>query len=99
MDPTLMTNLVVMVNPIGTVATRKGLKSRASLDQGQDETAVKITNHEPALIRLNRSDFQRAWNDPILPLQAANPHHLPVRHPEPPGAGYTRLFVHWKAHV
>jgi hypothetical protein len=62
-----LVSLEVVVNLIGTVTTRKGLKIRAALDPGKDETGTKVKDHELALVRLERSDFQGAWNYAILP--------------------------------
>jgi hypothetical protein len=48
----------VVVNLIGTVTTRKGLKIRASLDPGEYKTGAKVKDYELAQVRLKKSDFQ-----------------------------------------
>ena len=62
-----LVSLEVVVNLIGTVTTRKGLKIRASLDPRKYETGTKVTDHELARVQLRKSDFQGAWNYAILP--------------------------------
>jgi hypothetical protein len=62
-----LVSLEVVVNLIGTAATRKGLRIRASLDTGKYATGAKVKDHELALVRLKKSDFQGAWNYAILP--------------------------------
>jgi hypothetical protein len=60
-------SLEVVVNLIGTVTTRKGLRIRASPDPGAYKSGTKVKDHELAQVRLKQSDFQGAWNYAILP--------------------------------
>jgi hypothetical protein len=62
-----LVSLETVVNLIGAVTTRKGLKIRAALDQAKYDLGKKVTDEELAQIRLEKSDFQGAWNYSILP--------------------------------
>jgi len=62
-----LVSLEAVVNLIGAVSTRKGLKIRASLDPAKYDLGEKVTNKELARLRIEKSEFQGAWNYSILP--------------------------------
>jgi hypothetical protein len=62
-----LVSLEAIVSLIGAVTTRKGLKIKASVDQGKYELGQKVTDKELADVRIEKSEFQGAWNYSILP--------------------------------
>jgi hypothetical protein len=62
-----LVSLEAIVSLIGAVTTRKGLKIQAGLDPGKYELGQKITDKDLAGIRIEKSEFQGAWNYSILP--------------------------------
>jgi hypothetical protein len=62
-----LVSLEAIVCLIGAVTTRKGLKIQAGLDPGKYELGQKITDKDLAGIRIEKSEFQGAWNYSILP--------------------------------
>jgi len=62
-----LVSLEAIVSLIGAVTTRKGLKIQAGLDLGKYELGQKITDKDLAGIRIEKSEFQGAWNYSILP--------------------------------
>jgi len=62
-----LVSLETVVSLIGAVTTRQGLKIRAKLDPGKYDLGKKVTDEELAQLRIEKSDFQGAWNYSILP--------------------------------
>jgi hypothetical protein len=62
-----LVSLEAVVSLMGAVTTRKGLRIQASLDPGKYELGKKITDKELAAVRIEKSEFQGAWNYSILP--------------------------------
>jgi len=62
-----LVSLEAVVSLIGTVTTRKGLKIRAVLDSAEYALGKKFTDKELAEVRMEKSEFQGAWNYSILP--------------------------------
>ena len=62
-----LVSLEAVVSLIGAVTTRKGLRIKASLDPGKYELGKKITDKDLAEVRIEKSEFQGAWNYSILP--------------------------------
>ena len=62
-----LVSLEAIVSLIGAVTTRKGLKIKASVDPGKYELGQKVTDKELADVRIEKSEFQGAWNYSILP--------------------------------
>jgi transposase len=52
----------VIVNLIGAVKTRKGLKVRAVLDENIYEKGIKVTDKELEEVNLTRHEFHGEWN-------------------------------------
>jgi Rhodopirellula transposase DDE domain len=57
----------IIVSPIDSTTTSKGLRIEPCLDSGNHLTGVKVSDAEMAEIRLEREEFRREWNDTILP--------------------------------
>ena len=62
-----LVSLEAIVSLIGAVTTRKGLRIQASLDPGKYALGKKVTDQELAEVRIEKSEFQGAWNYSILP--------------------------------
>ncbi len=62
-----LTSHEVVVDLIGSTATRKGLKVKARFDPGTYPTAVKITDEELAAVPITRHEFHGEWNYTIHP--------------------------------
>ncbi len=62
----------VIVNLIGHVRTREGLRIRAELDSNDYPKGIKISDEELARIRLQRAWFHGDWNYTILPDEKLN---------------------------
>ncbi len=62
-----LVSLEAVVSLIGAVTTRKGLRIRATLDSAKYDLGKKVTDKELAEVRLQKSDFQGAWNYSISP--------------------------------
>jgi hypothetical protein len=62
-----LTSREVVVNLIGNTRTRTGLEIHSELDEGEYQTAIKVTNAELAAVRLKRDAFHGEWNYTILP--------------------------------
>ncbi len=46
---------------------KTGLEIHSELDEGEYQTAIKVTNAELAAVRLKRDAFHGKWNYTILP--------------------------------
>jgi transposase len=57
----------VIVSLIGATKTRSGLRVRASLDDREYATGVRVSNDEFAAIALDRDEFHGDWNYAIRP--------------------------------
>src|SRR5215471_9231026 len=62
-----LTSREVVVNLIGNTRTRTGLEIRSELDEGEYQTAIKVTDAELAAVRLKKDRFHGEWNYTILP--------------------------------
>jgi hypothetical protein len=62
----------VIVDLIGSVTTRKGLRIRAELDRGEYPTGQKVSEEEFAAIRLEPEAFHGEWNYSIHPSLLLN---------------------------
>ena len=59
----------VIVNLIGSTATRTGLRIQAALDTKTDQTGIKVTHQEMEEINLTRGEFHGAWNYQLAPSE------------------------------
>ena len=57
----------VVVNLIGSVTTREGLRIRAELDENTYAAGVKVTDEELAGVSIERDKFHGEWNYRIKP--------------------------------
>jgi transposase len=62
----------VIVNLIGHVRTREGLRIKAELDLNTYPEGIKVSDAELARVRLQRAKFHGDWNYTILPDDAGN---------------------------
>jgi transposase len=62
----------VIVNLIGHVRTRKGLRIRAELDSNSYPEGIRVSDAELARVRLRRAKFHGDWNYTILPDDTPN---------------------------
>jgi transposase len=62
----------VIVNLIGHVRTREGLRIKAELDLNTYPEGIKVSDAELARVRLQRAKFHGDWNYTILPDDARN---------------------------
>jgi transposase len=62
----------VIVNLIGHVRTRKGLRIRAELDPNNYPEGIRVSDAELARVRLRRANFHGDWNYTILPDDTPN---------------------------
>jgi Rhodopirellula transposase DDE domain len=60
----------VIVELIGAIRTRSGLRVRAELDEGRYPLGVKVSNKELAAVPLKRHDWHGEWNYTVLPAVA-----------------------------
>jgi len=73
----------VIVNLIGHVRTRSGLRIKAELDTRSYPKGLKVSDEELAKVRLEKADFHGDWNYTILPAIIASP---------------IRWFLQWNTH-
>jgi transposase len=62
----------VIVNLIGHVRTRSGLRIKAELDTRSYPKGLKVSDEELAKVRLEKADFHGDWNYTILPAITPN---------------------------
>ncbi len=60
-------SLGVVVNLIGNITTRAGLRIVAELDPGSDETGIKVSDQQLAAVRIKKDEFHGDWNYTISP--------------------------------
>ena len=57
----------VILNLIGHVRTRSGLRINAALDTGSYPKGLKVSDEELARVRLEKAEFHGDWNYTIIP--------------------------------
>ena len=57
----------VIVNLIGAMTTKTGLKVKVVLDKGCYQTKVKVTDEQMKTIQLKLHEFHGEWNYTIKP--------------------------------
>jgi hypothetical protein len=62
----------VIVNLIGHVKTREGLRIQAELDTNSYPKGIEVSDEELAAVRLRRARFHGDWNYTILPGKATS---------------------------
>lgn len=59
----------VVVNLIGAVTTKQGLRIRSELDENSYESGRKVTDEEMEQLSIERADFHGEWNYTLVPRE------------------------------
>jgi hypothetical protein len=59
----------VVVNLIGSTATESGLHIQSQLDENTYEAGIKVSDHEPAQLAIERDEFHGEWNYRFMPRE------------------------------
>ncbi len=59
----------VVVNLIGAVTTKQGLRIQSELDENSYESGRKVTDEEMEQLSIERADFHGEWNYTLVPRE------------------------------
>ena len=59
----------VVVNLIGAVTTKQGLRVQSELDENSYESGRKVTDEEMEQLSIERADFHGEWNYTLVPRE------------------------------